>query len=37
MRMVRLELPNPQEDPSGLQAFVELPDKLLAAAAADGK
>lgn len=32
MRMVRLELPNPQGEPSGLQAFVELPDKLVAAA-----
>jgi RND family efflux transporter MFP subunit len=35
MRMVRLEMPNPQSEPSGLQAFVELPDKLLASA--DGK
>jgi RND family efflux transporter MFP subunit len=32
MRMIRLELPNPQGEPSGLQAFVELPDKLLATA-----
>jgi hypothetical protein len=29
--MIRLEMPNPQGEPSGLQAFVELPDKLLAA------
>ena len=35
MRMIRLEMPNPQGEPSGLQAFVELPDKLLATA--DGK
>jgi RND family efflux transporter MFP subunit len=35
MRKVRLEMPNPQGEPSGLQAFVELPDKLLASA--DGK
>ena len=35
MRKIRLEMPNPQGDPSGLQAFVELPDKLLASA--DGK
>jgi RND family efflux transporter MFP subunit len=35
MRMLRLEMPNPQGEPSGLQAFVELPDKLLATA--DGK
>ncbi|MDB5322750.1 MAG: cation efflux system [Phycisphaerales bacterium] len=35
MRMIRLELPNPNGDPSGLQVFVELSDKLLAAA--DGK
>jgi RND family efflux transporter MFP subunit len=32
MRMIRLELPNPQGEPSGLQAFVELPDKLWASA-----
>jgi RND family efflux transporter MFP subunit len=32
MRMIRLELPNPQGEPSGLQAFVELPDKLLVSA-----
>jgi len=31
MRMIRLELPNPQGEPSGLQAFVELPDKLVTA------
>jgi multidrug efflux system membrane fusion protein len=34
MRKIRLEMPNPQGEPSGLQAFVELPDKLLATAAA---
>jgi multidrug resistance efflux pump len=33
MRMIRLELPNPQGEPSGLQAFVELPEKLATAAA----
>ncbi len=33
MRMIRLELPNPDAEPSGLQVFVELPEKLLAAAA----
>ena len=32
MRMIRLELPNPDGEPSGLQVFVELPDKLLASA-----
>jgi multidrug efflux system membrane fusion protein len=32
MRMIRLELPNPNGEPSGLQVFVELPDKLLASA-----
>ncbi len=32
VRMIRLELPNPDGDPSGLQVFVELPDKLLASA-----
>ena len=38
MRMIRLDLPNADGDPSGLQIFVELPDKLMAAAAAaDGK
>jgi multidrug efflux pump subunit AcrA (membrane-fusion protein) len=35
MRLIQLELPNPNGEPSGLQAFVELPDKLLAAV--DGK
>jgi HlyD family secretion protein len=35
MRMIHLEMPNPNGEPSGLQAFVELPDKLLASA--DGK
>jgi RND family efflux transporter MFP subunit len=35
MRMIRLELPNPDGEPSGLQVFVELPDKLVASA--DGK
>ena len=35
MRLIQLELPNPSGEPSGLQAFVELPDKLLAAV--DGK
>jgi multidrug efflux system membrane fusion protein len=35
MRMIRLELPNPNGEPSGLQVFVELPDKLLVSA--DGK
>jgi RND family efflux transporter MFP subunit len=35
MRMIRLELANPEGEPSGLQIFVELPDKLLAAA--DGR
>jgi len=34
-RMIHLELANPDGDPSGLQIFVELPDKLLATA--DGK
>jgi RND family efflux transporter MFP subunit len=29
-RMIHLELPNPDGDPSGLQTFVELPEKLLA-------
>ena len=33
MRMIRLEMPNPQGEPSGLQAFVELPEKLATAAA----
>jgi RND family efflux transporter MFP subunit len=32
MRMIRLELANPDGEPSGLQVFVELPDKLLASA-----
>jgi multidrug efflux system membrane fusion protein len=32
MRMIRLELANADGEPSGLQIFVELPDKLLAAA-----
>lgn len=34
-RKIRLELPNPDGDPSGLQMFVELPEKLLASV--DGK
>ncbi len=34
-RKIHLELPNPEGDPSGLQVFVELPEKLLASA--DGK
>jgi RND family efflux transporter MFP subunit len=34
-RKVHLELPNPDGDPSGLQVFVELPEKLLASV--DGK
>lgn len=29
-RLIRLELPNPEGDPSGLRAFIELPEKLLA-------
>lgn len=36
MRMIRLDLPNPDGDPSGLQIYVELPDKLMASAT-DGK
>jgi RND family efflux transporter MFP subunit len=36
-RPIYLELANPDGEPSGLQIFVELPEKLLAAAAADGK
>jgi multidrug resistance efflux pump len=32
-RTVYLELPNPEGDPSGLQAYVELPEKVVAAAA----
>jgi len=32
MRMIRLELANTDGEPSGLQVFVELPDKLLASA-----
>jgi RND family efflux transporter MFP subunit len=36
-RMIYLEVPNPDGDPSGLQAFVELPEKLVATAGADGK
>jgi HlyD family secretion protein len=35
MRMIQLELPNPNGEPSGLQVYVELPEKLLAAV--DGK
>jgi len=35
MRTIRLELANPNGEPSGLQVFVELPEKLLAAV--DGK
>jgi len=34
-RKIHLELPNPEGDPSGLQVFVELPEKLLASV--DGK
>lgn len=34
-RKIHLELPNPEDDPSGLQVFVELPEKLLASV--DGK
>jgi multidrug efflux pump subunit AcrA (membrane-fusion protein) len=30
MRKIELKLPNPEGEPSGLRAFVELPDKLLA-------
>jgi HlyD family secretion protein len=37
MRMIRLEMPNPQGEPSGLQAFVELPEKLLASMDEAGK
>ena len=36
MRMIRLELPNPDGEPSGLQVFVEMPDKLLAGGAPAG-
>jgi RND family efflux transporter MFP subunit len=31
MRMVIVEVPNPDNDPSGLQAYVELPEKLMPA------
>jgi RND family efflux transporter MFP subunit len=39
MRMIRLELPNPDAEPSGLQVYVEMSEKLLAAteATADAK
>jgi RND family efflux transporter MFP subunit len=37
MRMIRLEMPNPQGEPSGLQAFVELSEKLLASMDEAGK
>ncbi len=30
MRMIRLELPNPDGEPSGLQVYVEMSEKLLA-------
>lgn len=32
LRVVKLELPNPNGDPAGLQIFVELPEKLMASA-----
>jgi hypothetical protein len=35
MRLIHLELANPNGEPSGLPVFVELPEKLLAAV--DGK